>query len=270
MVDPINPGAVDSIIHLGDFWNEEGIRKNRDELISNNERIKEIFSRAYNYLAAAGNMYDNVRSIYEGAIKKEELYKKFARIIGLELAHKELSPELGDLKKYFASAITPSGFENYLGTLLNGYKRIYVINSIVGVSAEKMLDLFAESALYRGFNVEGYYCPMKPATKLEHLLVPELGIAFVTSNRFHPVDKSDLESEIVSIDLTSAVKESKITGQWQILEDSQSRMNELLDKAIDCLKLAKKEHDSLEEFYIPNMDFKKIEELRIELTKKIR
>jgi hypothetical protein len=54
IVDPINPGAVDSIIHLGDYWDEDGIRKNRDALISNNERIKSIFARVYNYLAAAG------------------------------------------------------------------------------------------------------------------------------------------------------------------------------------------------------------------------
>jgi hypothetical protein len=29
-VDPKNPGAVDEIINLGDFWDEEGIRKNKD------------------------------------------------------------------------------------------------------------------------------------------------------------------------------------------------------------------------------------------------
>lgn len=29
VVDPKNPGAVDEIINLGDFWDEEGIRKIR-------------------------------------------------------------------------------------------------------------------------------------------------------------------------------------------------------------------------------------------------
>lgn len=215
-------------------------------------------------------MYDNVSSIYSTSVKKEELYKIFARIIGTELAHKELSPMIGDLKKYFGSAITPGGFENYLGTLLIGYKRIYVIRSTIGVSAEKMLDLFAESALYRGYDVEGYYCPMKPATKLEHLLVPQLGVAFVTSNRFHPIDANEIEGEVIIIDMEKAIDEAKLMGQWEILEDSQSRMDELLDKAVDCLKIAKKEHDSLEGYYIPNMDFTKIEALRVELRDKIR
>lgn len=266
IVDPINPGAVDSIIHLGDYWDEEGIRKNRDSLIRNNERIKNIFSRVYNYLAAAGKMYDNLSSIYEAAIKHEELYKISAKIIGDELAHKEISSKQGDIKKYFASAITPSGFEHYLETLLGGYQKIYLIHAPVGVSSEKMLNLFMEGAAYRGFQVEGYYCPMKPATKLEHLLIPQLGLAFITSNPYHSVDKSKLTAEIVTINLEDIIRYDAIKYQEIILADSKTKMDELLEKGIYCLGQAKKEHDSLEKYYIPNMNFMKIDALREELT----
>jgi len=269
VVDPINPGAVDSIIHLGDYWDEEGIRRNRDALIHNNERIRSIFDRVYNYLAAAGKMYDNLSSIYESAIKNEEIYKISARIIGDELAHKEISSQQGDIKKYFASAITPNGFENYLGTLINGYKRIYFITAPVGVSSERMLNLFMESAVYRGFNVEGYYCPMKPSTKLEHLLIPELGIAFVTSNKYHTMKETIPDTDVITVNLQDAICYEKIKYQEEILLDSQKKMEELLDKGIYCLKQAKKEHDSLESYYIPNMDFIKIEALRQDLTEKI-
>lgn len=269
IVDPINPGAVDSIIHLGDYWDEEGIRKNRDALIRNNERIKMIFERVYNYLAAAGKMYDNLYSIYDSAIKNEEIYKISARIIGTELAHKEISSQQGEIKKYFASAITPAGFENYIHTLLKGYKRVYLIKAPVGVSSGKMLDLFMESAVYRGFKVEGYYCPMKPATKLEHLLIPELGLAFVTSNQYHTISENIPHSDVVIINLHDAIRYEAMKFQEEILHDSQKRMEELLDKAIYCLSQAKKEHDSLESYYIPNMDFIKIEALRQDLTEKI-
>lgn len=269
IVDPINPGAVDSIIHLGDFWDEEGIRRNREALINNNERIKNIFARAYNYLAAAGKMYDNLSSIYESAIKNEELYKISARVIGTELAHKEISPQQGNVKKYFASAITPQGFEHYLETLINGYKRIYFIKAPIGISSERMLNLFMESALYRGFEVEGYYCPMKPSTKLEHLLIPELSVAFVTSNKFHKIDEGTLQGDIITIDLHDVIRYEEIKYQEEILNDSQKKMEELLDKGIFCLSQAKKEHDTLESYYIPNMDFIKIEALREEITEKI-
>ena len=268
VVDPINPGAVDSIIHLGDYWNEDGIRENREALISNNERIKSVFSRVYNYLAAAGKMYDNLCSIYESAIDHGELYKITAQIIGDELAHKEISSKQGDIKKYFASAITPNGFEHYLDTLVAGYKKIYLIKAPVGVSSERLLNLFMEGAVYRGFRAEGYYCPMKPSTKLEHLLIPQLGLAFITSNQYHTVNASALDAEVISIELGSIIRRDTIRYQENILEDSKAKMEELLDMAVVCLTQAKKEHDDLEKYYIPNMDFLKIDELRRDLTQK--
>ena len=268
VVDPVNPGAVDSIIHLGDYWDEEGIRKNRETLIRNNERIRSIYGRAYNYLAAAGKMYENLSSIYESAIKHEELYKITAKIIGDELSHKEISSKQGDIKKYFASAITPKGFDHYLDSLLKGYQKIYLINAPVGVSSEKILNLFMEGSAYRGFKVEGYYCPMKPSTKLEHLLIPELGVAFVTSNQYHTIKEETLDAEVISINLADIIRYNVIKYQKDILEDSQIQMEKLLEKAIFCLSQAKKEHDELEKFYVPNMDFMKIDALRQELTHK--
>lgn len=270
VVDPVNPGAVDSIIHLGDFWNEDGIRKNKDDLINNNERISSIFSRAYNYLAAAGKMYDNLSSIYETAINHVEFYKISAKIVGDELAHHEISSRQGDIKKYFASAITPGGFEHYLSTILKGFRKIYMIQAPVGVSSERMLSLFMESAVYRGFPVEAYYCPMKPAVKVEHLLIPDLNLAFVTSNQYHSLDPSTLDAqEVILIDLENMIHYDAIRYQENILEDSKKKMEELMEKAIFCLSQAKKEHDDLEKYYVPNMDFLKIDELRQDLTHKI-
>ena len=269
VVDPINPGAVDSIIHLGDYWDEEGIRKNRDAVISNSERVRSIFGRAYNYLAAAGKMYDNLVSIYESAIKNEELYKFAAKVIGDELIHKEICSNQGDIKKYFATAITPSGFEHFIDTLLFGYKKIYLIKAPIRVSSERMLNLFMEGAAYRGLNVEGYYCPMKPSTKLEHLLIPELGLAFITSNDYHTIDLSDHPAKVEIINLEKIIRYDAIKYQDPILEDSRIKMKELLEKSIYCLSHAKKEHDKLEQYYVPNMDFLKIDSLRKELTQKL-
>lgn len=270
VVDPIHPGAVDSIIHLGDYWNEEGIRINKEPLMKNNARIKLMFSRAYNYLAAAGKMYDNISSIYQAAIINEEIYKVSARIIGAELAHKEISPKQGEIKKYFASAITPEGFVHHLDSLVKGYKKVYLIKVPVGVTSEKILDLFMESAVYRGFSVEAYYCPLRPETKTEHLLIPDLGIAFVTANSYHGLKTYSTSADMITINLQDAIRQEEVKFQEDILLDSKKRMEELLEQSINCLVRAKKEHDSLENYYIPNMDFVKIEKLREEITEKIK
>ena len=48
IVDPLHPGAVDSILHLGEFWNEDGIRSNKDHVLAINKKLKSIFHKAYN------------------------------------------------------------------------------------------------------------------------------------------------------------------------------------------------------------------------------
>ena len=271
VVDPINPGAVDSIIHLGEFWNEEGIRKNKGELIESNERIKRHFSMAYNYLGGAGKMYDNLAYIYDQAIESAEIYKLAAGIVVEELMHLEICLKPGGIKKYFAGAITPGGLENQLRTLINGCRRVYMIIAPAGVSNERLLNIFAESAVYRGLNVEEYYCPMKPSTKLEHLLIPELGIACISLNKFHDMEPWEVSdsSQVVMIDMNDLIDRSVTERYQNVLDDSLLRMEELLDRGIGCLKAAKREHDILEEFYIPNMDFKKIDTLRNEIIAKI-
>lgn len=276
IVDPINPGAVDTIVHLGEYWNESGIRSHRKEVIAKNAEIGTIFARAYNYLGAAGKMYDNLTAVYELGLRSAELYKLAAHFINQELAHRELSPELGRVRKYFASGITPAGVVHYLESLVQGYKRVYILKAPVGVSAHKILALFSESALCRGFDAEEYYCPMKPSEKMEHLLIPDLSIAFLTSNSFHTAAESKIggtgrsSAEIRTVDLAELFDEEKIAKQKHIADDSRRQMEDLLAKGVSCLAEAKAEHDKLEENYIPNMDFSKIEKVRKEIVKTIR
>ncbi|WP_324824294.1 hypothetical protein [Sinanaerobacter sp. ZZT-01] len=270
VVDPISPGAVDTILHLGEYWNEEGIRKNKEAVLKCQEDLKMLFGCAYHYLGAAGHMYHNLNDLYQRALRKEELFKMAADIINRELIHKELSAEQGEVKKYFASGITPNGCVNYLDTLLSDYNKIYLIKAPIGIGAEKLLDLFAESALYRGYDVEEYYCPLDPSKKLEHLLIPDLGVAFVTSNAFHPIDESKLEANIVKIFLENIIHEEYDESQQQIKEDNAVGLEENIKKAIQCLEQAKAKHDKLEQNYIPNMDFSKIEALRQEVLEEVR
>ncbi|QHI73263.1 hypothetical protein [Aminipila terrae] len=277
MVDPVNPGAVDQIIHLGDYWNERGIRENKLAVIETNERIKSMFQYAYNYFRAAGKLYDNVTAMYDTAIERAEIYKLTAAVVGNELAHKEICLNPGNVKKYFASAITPMGITNYIKSLISGYKKVYIISSPVGLCATSLLNVFAESVIYRGYDVELYYCPMKPESKIEHLLVPEIGVAFISVNKYHDLEPWEIANdeegknnpEIVHIDMNDMIVRRKLEKLETLIENNCVSMDKLICDGIECLKLAKQEHDYLESFYIPNMDFKKIDELRNEIIAKI-
>ena len=278
IVDPVSPGAVDSIVHLGDYWDEAGIRRNKLSVIESNEKIKKWFQRAYNYLGAAEKLHDNLSDIYSAAIESAEVYKIAAEIVGKELAHKEICLRPGEVKKYFASAITPAGMRNYLPELAAGYKKIYLISGPSDVSAERILNIFAEGAIYRGFAVEEYFCPLKPESKMEHLLVPEISVAFITANEYHDVepwqlgnaDEEENQPEIILIDMNDLVAQSALEPYETFIDECRKLEEEMMQKAVDCIAKAKKEHDVLESYYIPNMDFKKINELSDEIIAKIR
>jgi len=276
IVDPVTPGAVDNIIHLGEYWDEEGIRRNKKEVIECNENIRAWFGRGYNYLAAAEKTYDLLADIYSSAVKPAEIYRIAATIVVKELQHYEISLRPGNVKKYFASAITPKGFVNNLKDLAVNCNRIYLISVPFGLSADRILRVVSEGAVYRGFGVEEYYCPIKPDIMLEHLVIPELRTAFITVNEYHDVEpwqfgeEGDDYPEIRHIDLSDLVDETVIEKERRLILESREFTDALMKKAIDCIAQAKKEHDVLEEYYIPNMDFKKIDALRHEIVAKIR
>ncbi|MDD4389643.1 MAG: hypothetical protein PHW03_02450 [Eubacteriales bacterium] len=278
-VDPINPGAVDTIIHLGEYWNEEGIRQNKNAVMATGRRIHKYFAQGYNYLAAAGNIYENIANIYEEAAEKAEIYKMAARIVNKELGSYEISLSTGGIKKAFASAVTPEGIVNQIHSLVKGYKRIYLISGPVGFSSGKILSTVMESAAYRGFFTEAYYCPIRPAGEPEHLLIPELSVALLSANAYHDVEAWEIAEsasdngdypEIILIDMNEMSDESEIELQATFIEKSLAEFENLLSSAIKCIRKAKKEHDLLESYYIPNMDFKKIDILRNEIIGKIR
>jgi len=271
VIDPVTPGAVDSIIHLGDFWNEEGIRKNRAAVIAKNEEYKKWFGRAYYYLRASENMHELLNSIYDEALEKAELYKITAQIVSEELTHKEISLNLGKVKKFFASAITPLGNINYLSTLVDNVDKIYRFKVPEGYSASEILRIFSEGAVFRGFNVEEYYCPIKPETKIEHLIIPKLRLAFVTENRFHKLTFANncKDKQSILFDLSEIMDMNHIRRNLTLVEATLFYMEEMLRKTVKCIENAKREHDILEKFYIPNMDFKKIDTLRDEIIGKL-
>lgn len=270
IVDPINPGAVDTIIHLGEYWNEQGIRRNRQLVLDCSDHLKDHYARAYSYLGAAGKIHEGLGRIYDTYLNKPQLYKKAASIINKELTHKKLSPTPGTVRKQFASALTPKGYVNYIPSLMAEATRVYLIQGPAGMNGSRLTRLFLESALQRGYDVECYYCSMSPAEKPEHLYIPQIKTAFVSSNQFHSLSKDDFEGKVTVIDMNRWI-DIPDNSSAQIHEESMTQlMSQLLEKAFQCFREAKKEHDLLEQAYAPNMDFSRLEPLREKILAEIR
>ncbi|MCG8499429.1 MAG: ATPase, partial [Firmicutes bacterium] len=107
----------------------------------------------------------------------------------------------------------------------------------------------------RGFDAEAYYCPMKPEHKVEHVVIPELSLAFTTSNKYHSVD---INTDKV-VDLNGYIHKVVLEKHKDALKYDVETFDAILDKAVATIKEAKETHDVLETFYIPNMKFDEVQ-----------
>lgn len=265
IVDPRHPGAVDEIINLGDYWDEKGIRRGKDEIIELNREIGRNFRRAYQYLKTAKLIYDDLEIIKLEGFAFGRANQIAADLIEDLFSGYPTSGEPGILRKLFISAITPEGFQNFLPGLLECQSRIFVVNGGIGTGKATLLNKVLTMALEKGLYCEGYYCAFDPY-KLEHLIIPEIGAAFTTSVEPHcyPNDKA-----YQRLDMDQCVAPHVLTKYGEVIAYELKLIGELFETAIRYISKAKSLHDKMEEHYIPNMNFAAITELRNKILDRI-
>lgn len=264
VVDPQNPGAVDEIVNLGQYWSLSGIKEHRGEIVETNAAVGVLFERAYRYLGAAKMVYDDRNAIYARCTDITGAYAELEKLMPL-FTGRPRGARPGRERRLFASAITPEGFVNYLGSLLRGYKDVYKLKGD-GPLPNAFLKAAAEEAARRGLDTEGYYCPMEPGGKLEHLLIPELSLAFTAPNAYHDAPR---DVECRTIDFGRYMDRAAAGRESEALQTASAHLGSLLREAVEALHRAKQMHDRMETYYIPHMDFKAINMLRQEILKRI-
>lgn len=264
IVDPRHPGAVDEIIHLGDYWDEKGIRRSKKEIIELNQEIGRNFNRAYRYLKAAKEIYDDLEIVNSEGLEVGRANKIAAELIEELFFGYQAADQPGRLRKLFASAITPEGFQNFLPGLLETQSRVFSVSGGVGSGKATLLNKVLAAALEKGFNCEGFYCAFDPY-KLEHIIIPEIGAAFTTSIEPHsyPLGKAN------RIDMDQCIA-AYIQMKYGALINSELKIvGDFLETGIKFIAKAKRFHDQMEEYYIPNMNFTAIAELRKHIFERI-
>lgn len=256
VVDPKNPGAVDYIINLGEYWDEKAIRKNRKQILQVNTAVSKLFKRAYKYLAAASYLYKDIVLIHQDAVNEAGVYIEADKIISKILTDVDVAEKVGKVRKLFASAITPKGFVNHLDSVIGCNDKVFRIIGEPGTYTSKLLNLIMEEAVKRGLDVEAFYCPIDPVNKLEHLIIKELGVVFITTNDFHNLDV--VNSQI--IDMNKYIEYTILNQYFDVLQYDYRLYKELLNSAVKTIHDAKKSHDYLETLYVPHMDFDKVKE----------
>lgn len=263
VVDPKHPGAVDEILNFGAFWDEEGIRKHKKDIMRDGREISRLFSRAYHYLHAAYETYRESASVYARALNREKLNRLISDLEEELFQGAGNTGGAGRERSLFASAITPSGYVNYLDSLIDTGTR-YEIRGGMGTGEEQILEKLRDRALLGGYDVEGFYCALNPH-KLEHLIIPGLDAAITTSNAYHHTDAGTGRT----IEMMDLMDREVVERHQSELDENRTVFDRLMDVALASIRHAKENHDRLERYYIPYMDFKAMDACREEMIKRL-
>jgi len=264
IVDPKHPGCVDEILNLGEYWNEAKMVHKKTEIVAYTKEISKRFQRAYRMLKAAKAIYDDWEAASCEAMNYNLANQKAASIIE-SIFSGITTVGYGKNRKLFASAITPLGPVNYIDSLSAGLAKHYIITGLPGTGKATLLAKVADTAIATGLDIETFYCPLDPL-KLEHILIPALDTAIITST---PPHNQNLNNATAVIDMNDCLDTDIIFRLDPVTNYDRSTFWELFGKAGAYIHEAKKLHDELETYYIPNINFAGVDTLRVRTLARI-
>ena len=259
VVDPKIPGAIDEIVNFGDFWNMSNLENNKIEILQCNKEISACFQRAFKYLKAAEPIFYDIEVKNADIMNFGKLNKFTEEFIEELFTGIENNEELSVPRHLFGTAITPIGHVDYGDSLLQDATKVYYLDGKIGYGRTTFLKRVYERAVLKGLKVEVFHYPLIPE-KIEGIMIEDLGVAITTSSLFKDQN---------IINLGKFVNKDKSDEYKDELEVNERILDELINYAISNLKKAKSNHDIIENYYIPNMNFEKVNQLKDQLIEKI-
>lgn len=257
VIDPQFPGVVDTFVNLHAFCHEERIALKKQHIMDIQAIVKHTFQQAYRYLQAAYEVYQNIAAMNERSINPGYIHEHEQHIMQSVFGHRKVSQTSGTMRKLFASAITPTGLQTFLPSLLSGIEKHFILEGEPGTGKSSMLGQIARASVAHGYYTEVYHSPLAPH-QIAHVVIPELSVACVSVDKFFP----HTVTEGFLINTNEARSYDEVKRNKTFLADAWESFRHLLDRAVSTLAHAKDVRDKLEDAYIQAMDFDGIDEMR--------
>lgn len=251
-LEPQYPGAYESLFSLCDCWDEDLLYQNRKSIMELGGRCSSLHKSAVSYLYAAGSLITQLQGLAEEATDQRKVLHLAASIAEKEFPHS--TGKRGNERVRFVSGITDRGLITFEETIATVAPKRYIIDDNWGSASALLLSSLRQLALESGLEVITCYCPLFPFTKLDHILIPALGLGFVTRNKLHPITLTG-ERTIHARRFTDREKLKAKKHRMSFLQRAASNM---LLQATTLIGESKKVHDIMELFYITAMDFSKV------------
>lgn len=250
--DPTFPGVKQKIVNLGDCWNETRLCESEKEIIAVTKEHKKYMERTQRYVRALSSIFTDTYSIAKEAVLQNKLHGFVDRLMK-KLSVKKSSTE-GKLVSRQLSALTPQGYITHTDTF-EGYET-YLLRDSFFAGSDLILKELCEIFISRGRVVFASFSNIFEAPVFEHILIPELKLAFVSAN---PLTALKLEN-VRLINVGRFYDKQLLSQRKSRLRLNKKACCDLTAEASRTMKTALKIHDEIEKYYILSMDFDKVGE----------
>ncbi|MDD6824730.1 MAG: ATPase [Oscillospiraceae bacterium] len=259
--DPLLPGVSQEIINLGDFWNKKKLTAHRETIRYCSDENSRYHNRAARYLKAAGTLCSSIMYTSENSLIKNKLDSFADRMASRIL--KGFKPDRYKTPEYKQlSAFTSFG---YLTRDIPDYYRIYSLNDDYFAGSDRFIRKISQHISEYGITAIISKCNAFEETVYEHLLIPELKLAFMSSD-FLNRNKYENSSDI---NFTRFYDHSILSKKKNRLSFDKKIISEIVDSASEEINTALTVHNELEKYFIESLEINKIEKFSENFIKKI-
>ncbi len=239
--EPTHPGFREEIINLGQFWDADALRRQREEIESLNAQKGNAYKRAYRYLSAYGELTENRRALVAPYIKRKAIF---------HFAEKLLQKVPNGRDFQVSTALMHSigmrgavGFDTYFAAS----DSIILIEDCRGCGEIMMEELY-QAAMQKGLRVKVSKDPIL-SDSLDGLFLCDSRMMFSTC----PDTLCKFPHRTVST--RRFVETGKMRSVRASINFTERMRDALLSEAILEMEKVKQHHFRLEEIYAASMDF---------------
>ncbi len=260
VMEPSYPAVVECYVNLGECYDRAALAEFKPRVMELMGAYQGQYRRAYRCLKGAGQLLEDNRELLETPEFKEKLRKRCRGIIAREIPKRGPG---GEVTERFLSAVSCQGQVCLFDTADELCKRIYELADSYGL-AHLMLEELLGAAVERGHRAVVCADPMAPR-RIQHLLLPDLGVGFVTSSAALPYPGTPYRR----VRLDAMADQSLLRRNRARVRFTKKVAAALLEEGTETLAAAKALHDELEAVYNPYVDFDRVQSVAQELGEEI-
>jgi len=260
IVDPKYPGGIDEIVNMGEYWDKKAMMINRDKIIASTKEVSRLFARGYGFFRSAAAISNNLSVLYQNGMNYTAV-NKIAAVFQSMFDDISYTGKAGGERHLFSCAYTPEGFIDYTDSILQDIKEVYYLEGALGTGKSTLMNKIALRAVEKGLHVEIFHTPLIPS-KTGTIVVRELSLALTSSDKFKMNNQEH-------IDMNQFLDKKRMQPFQKEIENDSELLEKLTSLGIENIRLAKAEHDILEQYYVPHMDFAAADKKAQEITDRI-